>query len=90
MSTVFGWTTQQIAFAKQRHENMEKRSLNPTMESILELRHWWDIRRWPEPLSIALAGIEHDLDINWAATAVYDAAMRSAILPMTPPFGGSK
>lgn len=87
---VFGWSVQQIAFAKQRYATIEKRELDKTMESILELRAWWDIRRWPEPLSIVLADIEPDLDINWAATAMHDAAVRSAIPPMPSPFGGSK
>ena len=70
VSTLFGWTLEQIAHAKARHARMTGERLMPDSSGILVLRNWWDHQGWPEPLSTQFAEVDTEQDIGWAADAV--------------------
>jgi hypothetical protein len=67
---LFGWTTEQIAYVKQRHEQHTGVALEANAISVLELVKWWALREWPEPLSVQIAGVDTEGDIGWASAAV--------------------
>lgn len=71
----FGWTTDQIAYAKQRHKLHGGGPLSPNADGLLTLRKWWTENNWPEPLSVRLGGVVLESDVGWAATVAREVAL---------------
>lgn len=76
----FGWTLEQIAYAKQRHKLHSGGDLSPNADGILALRKWWAESNWPDPLSVRLDGVVLESDTGWAATAMREVALIAAQL----------
>lgn len=74
MLSLFGWTTEQIAYAKRRHERMQGGVLPQTTTGVAMLKAWWQKNNYPEPLSVALEGVAPELDTGWAVSAVCSTA----------------
>lgn len=68
---VFGWTIDQIAFAKKRHQFYQNIDLPQNTEGIIRLQRWWDEHNWPAPLSVKIDGVEEEKDTKWAIKAAY-------------------
>ena len=71
--TVFGWTVEQLAYAKRRHEQFGFSDMAPSTIGILELKKWWSINDWPAPLSVRLEGVKPEMNLGWAAEAIREA-----------------
>lgn len=68
---LFGWTTEQIAYAKQRHDRHVGAHLEANAASVLALQKWWALHDWPAPLSVLFYGVNLQKGCtDWAAEAV--------------------
>jgi hypothetical protein len=71
----FGWTIEQIAYAKQRHKLHGLGDLPPNADGILKLREWWMESNWPDPLSVLLDGVVLEYDMGWASKAMLEVPL---------------
>jgi hypothetical protein len=74
-TTIFGWTGEQWAYAKQRHKLHGNAELAADMRGMIALQEWWRSHNWPDPLSIRLEGVVMDGDEAWGAKAMSAAMM---------------
>lgn len=74
MVTVFGWTVEQIAYAKQRSNQWRGAGIRADLEGIVDIQNWWLEHSWPDPLSVRLEGVTPEYDYEWAWRAVRAAA----------------
>lgn len=63
----YGWTVQQIAYAKQRYNEIVGDDQLPlNFVGILDLIRWWRLREYAEPLSVKFDKVDLSFDFEWA------------------------
>jgi hypothetical protein len=72
---VYGWTSEQWAYAKQRHKLHGNSEAAADLQGMVEVQAWWRSHSWPEPMSVRLEGVVLESDRGWAAKAMHAAAL---------------
>lgn len=63
----YGWTLEQIAYAKQRYNEIVGDDQLPlNFVGILDLIRWWRLREYSEPLSIRFDKVDLQFDFDYA------------------------
>ena len=77
----FGWTIEQWAYAKARHESHNAPALTQDQKGMLDLAEWWDSKGWNDPLSDVMP--EENMDFTWAQAAIKNAITGKCISQRT-------
>jgi hypothetical protein len=72
---IFGWTTEQWAYAKQRHKLHGNAEPDANSSGLMTVHEWWHSHPWPEPLSVRLEGVVLESANDWAARAIHEALL---------------
>ncbi len=75
ITAILGWTTEQWAYAKQRHKLHGNNELPASVDGMFMLHQWWNSHGWPEPINVRFEGVVLEKDDAWAAKAMSAAIM---------------